>query len=367
MILWLLQHVLPLFQQVERHTSGDSRVYLTARIAMASVTSFLFALLLGPIAISWLKHRFQERVASSSPTLDKLHQGKNKTPTMGGLFIVLAIVLSMLVWGDLGNHYVQLGLFLTISFGMLGAVDDWRKLNSSTKGMTARTKFMIQWILAILAGLPLYQHQIKIPLGTELIFPIGNWAIPIGIGFILWTGLVLVSTSNGVNLTDGLDGLATGCTIFAGGAMIALSYLAGHKVLAEYLAIPYIPGAGEVGVLVGSLVGAMLGFLWYNCYPAQVFMGDTGSLPIGAILGFAAIVTRQEFLLIIIGGVFVVETLSVILQIGSYRLRGKRILKCSPLHNHLVLSGDHEIKVVVRFWICAALLAILALASLKIQ
>lgn len=367
MILWLLQHVLPLFQQVELHTSGDSRVYLTARIALASVTSFLFALLLGPYAISWLKKRFREKVASSSPTLDKLHQGKNDTPTMGGLFIVCAVVLSILIWGDLTNHYVQLGIFLTISFAMLGAVDDWQKLNSNTKGMSARTKFIIQWTLAIAAGASLYQHQLKIPLGTELIFPFGDWVIPIGVGFIFWTGLVLVSTSNGVNLTDGLDGLAAGCTIFAGAALIALSYLAGHKVLAEYLAIPYIPGAGEVGVLVGSLVGAMLGFLWYNCYPAQVFMGDTGSLPIGAILGFSALVTRQEFLLVIIGGVFVVETLSVILQIGSYRLRGKRILECSPLHNHFVLSGDHEIKVVVRFWICAALLAILALASLKIQ
>ncbi len=366
MVLWLLQHVWPFFHQVERHTSGDSRVYLTFRIAMASVTAFLFALLLGPFAINWLKKHFRERVASASSMLDQLHATKNNTPTMGGLFIIASVLISVLIWGNLGSGFVLLGLFVALGFAGLGALDDWKKLSTNTRGMTARTKFCVQWILALIAGGALYLHHSQIPGGTDLIWPIGDVALPLGVGFVFWAALVMVSTSNAVNLTDGLDGLAGGATVFSGAAYITLCYLAGHRLLSDYLAIPHIPGAGEAGVVVGALVGAMLGFLWYNCYPAQVFMGDAGSLPVGALLGLAALVTRQEVLLVIIGGVFVIETLSVILQVGSYRLTGKRILVCSPLHNHLVLSGQHELKVVIRFWICSALLAILAMASLKI-
>ena len=367
MILWLLQQLLPLFEQVEQHTSGDSRVYLTFRTAMASVTAFLIALCLGPVAIGWLKRHFRERVASASAALDKLHQGKNNTPTMGGLFIIASMLISVFLWGDLSSSFVLISLFVAISFMLLGAVDDWKKQNTKTKGLTARTKFLVQWGLAIVAGAALYAHQAQFPRGVDLISPIGNWSLPLGIGFIFWAALVLVSTSNGVNLTDGLDGLAGGTMIFSGAAYIALCYLAGHQVLAEYLDIPHMPGAGEAGVMIGALVGAMLGFLWYNCHPAQVFMGDTGALPVGALLGLAALITRQEVLLMIVGGIFVVETLSVILQVGSYRLTGKRILVCSPLHNHFVLSGHPEMKVVIRFWICAALLAIVALASLKLR
>ncbi|WP_237228189.1 phospho-N-acetylmuramoyl-pentapeptide-transferase [Rubinisphaera sp. JC750] len=366
MVLWLLRHVWPLFQQVERHTSGDSRVYLTFRIAMASVTAFLLALLFGPLAIRWLKKHFRERVASASTMLDTLHAGKNDTPTMGGVFILASVVLSTLIWGNLGNGYVLLCLFVAISFLALGAIDDWTKLSTKTKGLTARTKFRVQWVLALIAGGILYGQQSQVPAGLDLVWPIGNFTLSLGIGFIFWAALVIVATSNSVNLTDGLDGLAGGATVFSGGAYIALCYLAGHTVLSSYFAIPHIPGAGEAGVVIGALVGAMLGFLWYNCHPAQVFMGDAGSLPVGALLGLAALITRQEVLLIIIGGVFVVETLSVILQVGSYKLTGKRILVCSPLHNHFVLSGQNEMKVVIRFWICSALLSILALASLKI-
>lgn len=366
MILWLLQHVWPFFQQVEKHTSGDSRVYLTLRIAMASVTAFLLALLLGPVAIGWLKQRFRERVASASRMLDELHASKNNTPTMGGLFIISAMLISVLIWGNLENLFVQTGLFIAVSFAALGASDDWKKLSTNTVGMTARTKFIVQWVLALLVGGMLYVSLSSVPGGLDLISPVGGWSLALGGVFIAWAALVLVSSSNGVNLTDGLDGLAGGATVFAGAAYIALCYLAGHQVLSGYLAIPHIPGAGEAAVVVGALVGAMLGFLWYNCYPAQVFMGDAGALPVGALLGWAALVSRQELLLILIGGVFVIETLSVILQIGSYRLTGRRIFVCSPLHNHFVLSGQHELKVVIRFWICSALLSILALASLKI-
>ncbi|WP_339743346.1 phospho-N-acetylmuramoyl-pentapeptide-transferase [uncultured Rubinisphaera sp.] len=366
MVYWLLIHVLPFFQQVESHTTGTSRVYTTFRIALASLTSFLMAVCLGPMAIRWLKSRFRERVSSASSELDRLHACKNDTPTMGGLFLVMATLFSVMIWGNLENHYVQLSIFVILSFAMLGACDDWTKLSTSTHGLSARTKFVLQWILAMMAGASLYQHQSHIPLGTDLVSPVGQFAIPIGYGFIVWTGLVLVSASNGVNLTDGLDGLAGGCSIFAGGAMIAFCYLAGHKTLAEYFVIPYIPQAGETAVVVGAMVGAMLGFLWYNCHPAEVFMGDTGSLPMGAMLGLSAVIARQEFLFIIVGGIFVVEVLSVIIQISIYRTWGWRPLRCSPLHNHFVLNGQSEVKVVTRFWICGALLAIAAMAGLKI-
>jgi phospho-N-acetylmuramoyl-pentapeptide-transferase len=205
-------------------------------------------------------------------------------------------------------------------------------------------------------------------MGLDFVWPIGNTALwSFGGAFALWSLVVIVGSSNAVNLTDGLDGLASGCTVFAGSAFVALTYLAGHKVMADYLSIPYMAGCGELSVLMGAMVGAMLGFLWFNCYPAQVFMGDTGSLPIGALLGYAALATRQEVLLLIVGGIFVIETLSVIMQVGWFRLTGNRLIACSPLHNHYLFAGQHEIKIVVRFWIGSALLALIAVASLKIR
>ena len=211
-----------------------------------------------------------------------------------------------------------------------------------------------------------FEHRAK-PFGTDLVSPIGGYALPLGVGFVAWAVLLLTGTSNAVNLTDGLDGLATGCTVFAGTAFTALAYVAGHALIADYLNVPFIAGAGEMSVVIAALVGAMLGFLWFNCYPAQVFMGDTGSLPVGALLGLAALVTRQELLLALIGGVFVVETLSVILQVAWYRLTGNRLIACSPLHNHFLFRGQHEIKIVTRFWIGSALLAIVGIASLKLS
>lgn len=367
MLVWLLQHFGPLLEQFELHVSGDSRVYLTARTAIASLTSFLLCLLVGPFAIRWLQRRFREPIRSDSEKLNELHAAKQNTPTMGGLFVMGSVAIATLLWGDLSNSFVLLGLFTTVGFASLGAADDWVKLSTHRKGLTARQKFSVQMLLAIGIAFALFQALRIIPHGTDLIWPIGNVSFVLQWFFILWAIVVMVGSSNGVNLTDGLDGLASGCTIFAGSAFAVLAYLAGHKVLADYLSIPYVPRAGELSVVIGALVGAMLGFLWFNCHPAQVFMGDTGSLPIGALLGLAALVTKQEFLLIIVGGVFVVETLSVILQVAWFKLTGKRLLRCSPLHNHYLFAGQHEIKIVVRFWISSALLALIAVASLKIR
>jgi len=367
MLLWLLHRLSLLADRMEAATSGDSRVYLTARIAGAAVVSFLAAILLGPFAIRWLKGRFRERIDSASERLNELHQAKQETPTMGGLFIVAAIVVAVLIFGDLASVYVQIGLFLCISFGMLGAYDDWIKLTSKRRGLSAKQKFGAQTLLAGIAATWLYSQQQLQPLGLELLWPIGNHGVALGGFFIVWAIIVIVGSSNGVNLTDGLDGLASGCTIFAGAAFIAITYLAGHHELAAYLSMPFMSGSGELAVLLGGMVGAVLGFLWFNCYPAQVFMGDTGSLPLGALLALAALVTRQELLLLLVGGVFVIETLSVILQVGCYKLLGRRVIACSPLHNHFLFKGDHEIKIVTRFWIGSALLAILGVASLKIR
>jgi phospho-N-acetylmuramoyl-pentapeptide-transferase len=367
MLLWLLQQFASLDQQMSQHAAGDSRVYLTARIALGAVTAFLVAILVGPAAIRWLQARFTERIDSASATLNELHAGKSSTPTMGGLFIVAAILAAVLLCGDLSSPYVQIGMFVTIGFAAVGAVDDWIKLATTRRGLSVRQKLLAQFVLALAAGWWLYGEQLARPWGLELIWPLGNSSVNLGIGFVAWSALVLVGSSNGVNLTDGLDGLASGCMIFAGTAFVALCYLAGHSVIAEYLAIPHIAGSGEVAVLVGAMVGAMLGFLWFNCYPAQVFMGDTGSLPLGAILGLAALVTRQEVLLVVIGGVFVIETLSVIAQVGWFKLTGNRLIACSPLHNHFLFRGQHEHKIVVRFWIGSALMALSAVASLKIR
>jgi len=367
MLLWLLRHVAPINEQMSQHAVGDSRVYLTARTAISAVLAFLTAILLGPVAIRWLQSRFTERIDSASEKLNELHADKSNTPTMGGLFIVAAIVLAVLLCGDLTSTYVQVGLFVTIGFAVLGGVDDWIKLATTRRGLSIKQKLAAQIALACVAGAWLYLEQRTKPMGLELLWPLGNYGVNLGAGFVIWSMLVLVGSSNGVNLTDGLDGLATGCMIFAGAAFVALTYLAGHSVMAEYLSIPYIAGSGELSILVGAMVGAMLGFLWFNCYPAQVFMGDTGSLPLGAILGLAALVTRQEVLLVLIGGVFVIETLSVIAQVGWFKLTGNRLIACSPLHNHFLFRGQHEHKIVVRFWIGSALMALSAVASLKIR
>lgn len=367
MLIWLMHRFAPLWERLEILSSGDSRVFLTARIALASVTSWLMAMILGPRAIRWLKRRFPERVDSASEKLNEIQATKNSTPTMGGLFIVAAITISVLLWSDLTSPYVLLALFMAIGFAALGAVDDWIKLSTERNGLNVKSKLLFQTVLASVAGTSLYFIHRDVPRGLELIWPLGNTGWWLGGGFIIWSIIVMVGSSNAVNLTDGLDGLAGGCTIFAGSAFVALCYLAGHAVMADYLKIPFIAGSGELAIVIGSLVGAMMGFLWFNCYPAQVFMGDTGALTIGALLALAALVTRQEVLLLIVGGVFVIETLSVIFQVGWFRATGRRLIACSPLHNHFLFKGEHEMKIVVRFWIGSALLAIVGVASLKIH
>ncbi len=367
MLIWLLHHFGPLLERLEPFAAGESRVFLTTRTALASLTGFLMAVLLGPAAIRWLKGRFRERIASDSARLNEIQAGKSATPTMGGLFILGAVVASVLLWGDLSSRYVQMGLVVAVGMGAVGAIDDWVKLHTRRNGLSVRQKLLGQIVVASLAGCTLYVHHSAHPLGHQLIWPIGGAGFALGAGFLLWSVFVLVGSSNAVNLTDGLDGLAGGCMIFAGSAFVALTYLAGHRVMAEYLKIPYFAGAGELAVVLGAMVGAVLGFLWFNCYPAQVFMGDTGSLPLGGLIGLAALVTRQEAILVIVGGVFVLETLSVILQVAWFRWTGSRILACSPLHNHFLFRGQHEMKIVVRFWIGAALLAIVGVASLKIR
>lgn len=367
MLIWLLNHFESLRRQFEILSSGDSQVALTARIALASVMSFVLALLLGPIVIRWLKQRFQEKIVSDSDRLNELHAAKQATPTMGGLFVSASIVLASLICGDLSNPFTLSGIGVVTAFCSLGAWDDWIKLSTTRNGLSVKQKLAVQLIFGLFFAAMIHLTLTGRTNGLSLVFPIGNAAWYLGSGFVVWAMIVLVGSSNGVNLTDGLDGLASGCMIFAGGAFTALTYLAGHKEMADYLAIPYIAGCGELSVVMGAMVGAMLGFLWFNCYPAQVFMGDAGSLPMGALLGLGALACRQEILLVLVGGVFVVETLSVIAQVGWFKMTGNRLIACSPLHNHYLFKGHHEIKIVVRFWIGSALLALIAVASLKIR
>ncbi|MBI1347922.1 phospho-N-acetylmuramoyl-pentapeptide-transferase [bacterium] len=367
MLYWWLQVYGPGSRGWESVAAGPTPVYLTARTACATVTAFLLALLFGPWAIAWLKSRFTERIDSASARLNELHASKNATPTMGGIFIVGSILGAGLLFGDLSSPLVQQALVVVSAFGCLGAIDDWIKIRTSRRGLTVAQKFIGQVIVSVGITGWLATTQPLNAWTQAIAIPLSDWIIPIGVFFPLWGSLVIVGASNGVNLTDGLDGLAGGCLIFAGTAFVALTYLAGHRVMADYLGIPHVSGAGELSVLFGAMVGAVLGFLWFNCYPAQVFMGDTGSLPTGALLGYGALAIHQELLLAVVGGVFVIETLSVIGQIGWFKLTGKRLIACSPLHNHFLFQGQHEIKIVVRFWIGSALLALLAVASLKIR
>jgi len=376
MLVFLLHYFGPALERLEFFSAGDSRVFLTARIALASLTAFVLALLLGPFAIRWLKQHAGERIASDSQRLNEMHRHKQATPTMGGAFIVGAILIATMMWGDLSSWYVLSGLGITISFGLIGGIDDWVKLSTTKKGLTPKQKFLLQCAAGLIVVLVLqYQLQRIVPNEsaeihyryTDLFLPWRNASLTLGWLFVPWALFVLVGSSNAVNLTDGLDGLAGGCMVFAGAAFVALTYLAGHSVMAGYLHLPFIPGSGELGVVLGATVGAVLGFLWFNCHPAEVFMGDTGSLPLGGLIGYAGLVTRQECLLVLVGGIFVIETLSVMAQVFWFRRTGRRILECSPLHNHYLFKGHHEMKIVVRFWITAALLTIVALASLKLR
>jgi len=359
MLLWFFQHaavsLLP----------GLGKI--TARAALAALAAFLLAVLLGPRSIAWLARRFREPIKSDSPEIRRMHEGKQATPTMGGLFIIAGLAGSMLLAGDLANRYLLLGLGVAAGLTLLGAIDDLVKLRSNRPGISARGKLAGQVLVAAAAAIVLYWDHARLPDGLALPPPLGIPTGSLGIWFVPLAIVVIVGASNAVNLTDGLDGLAGGCMLFATAAMLVVAYAAGHAQWAAYLHVAHIAGCGELAVLAAGMIGAIVGFLWFNCHPAQVFMGDTGSLPLGGLLGYMAVVARQELLLVLIGGVFVAEAASVILQVGWYKWRRRRIFRCAPLHHHFQFQGWPESKIVVRFWIAAALCALLGTACLRLN
>jgi len=360
MLFWLTQYL--------EHFNHHFQVfhYLTLRSILSSLTALIISLLVGPIMIKRLtQYQVGQNVRDDGP---QTHLSKAGTPTMGGALILIAIAISMLLWGDLTNRYVWLVLGVMLGFGAIGWVDDYRKLvRKNTKGLPARWKLIWQSFFGVGAAIILY-FGASLPSETALFVPFfKSVMVPLGVLFIIWAYVVIVGSSNAVNLTDGLDGLAILPTVMVAGALGVFAYVAGNSQFATYLAIPYIPGAGEVAVFCGALVGAGLGFLWFNTYPAQVFMGDVGALGLGAALGIIAVVVRQEIVLLIMGGVFVMETVSVILQVASFKLTGKRIFRMAPLHHHFELKGWPEPRVIVRFWIISFILVLLGLATLKLR
>ncbi|MHC4399400.1 MAG: phospho-N-acetylmuramoyl-pentapeptide-transferase [Planctomycetota bacterium] len=339
---------------------------ITFRASLAALISFALALLLGPLLIGWLRVRFREPIKSDSPRICRLHQAKEATPTMGGLFLVAGLVAGTLAFADLANPYVQAALLVAVGMAGIGLVDDLTKLRGQSNGISARGKLLGQLLVAGAAAAMVYRHHAAVSDGLALDVPLTNASLPLGLWFIPLAILVIVGFSNAVNLADGLDGLAGGSFLFAAAAMTVVVYVSGHAEWADYLHVAQIPGAGEMTVLGAAMIGGVLGFLWFNCHPAQVFMGDTGSLPLGALLGLLAVVARQEVLLLIVGGVFVAEAASVVLQVGYYKWRRRRLFLCAPLHHHFEFRGWPETKIVVRFWIASALCALLGLASLKL-
>ena len=340
--------------------------YLTLRGVLSILTALVLSLGLGPIVIARLRrYKIGQMVRSDGP---ETHLSKQGTPTMGGALILLVVILTTLLWSDLRNPMVWIAMLTTLAFGAIGFIDDWRKLQrKNTKGLSARSKYGLQSLFAGAAAIALYlcgegstPHSLIIPFVPHLL-------IPLGVGFVVFSYFVIVGTSNAVNLTDGLDGLAIVPTVMVAGALGIFSYVAGNAVFAHYLELPFVPGAGQLLIFCGALVGAGLGFLWFNTYPAEVFMGDTGALALGAALAIIAIVARQELVLVIMGGVFVVETLSVMIQVTSFRLTGKRVFRMAPLHHHYEKKGWPEPRVAVRFWIITVILVLIGLSSLKIR
>ncbi len=340
--------------------------YLTMRAILGILTALSIALLIGPMMIKKLSVRqIGQTIRDDGP---ESHFSKAGTPTMGGALILVAIAISTLLWGDLSNRYVWVVLIVTLLFGVVGWVDDYKKIvHKDTRGLIARYKYFWQSIIGLGAAIYLYTSA-QSPQETQLLIPfMKDVFIDLGPFYILLTYLVIVGSSNAVNLTDGLDGLAIMPTVMVAGAFGVFAYLTGHYNFSAYLGIPYIQGVGEIVVICAAFVGAGLGFLWFNTYPAQVFMGDVGALALGAGLGIIAVVVRQEIVLFIMGGVFVMETVSVILQVASYKLTGRRIFRMAPIHHHFELKGWPEPRVIVRFWIVTVILVLIGLASLKIR
>ena len=377
MLYWLLYQVL-------YHYFTPFRIfrYLTFRTAFASLTALFMGLIIGPAIIRKLREfQIGQYIREEGP---QAHQKKAGTPTMGGVLIVVSFVIPTLLWADLSNKYVWLVLFSTTAFASIGFADDYLKMKHRRNlGLTGRSKLMLQILTAVIVAVTLILFQAQGDYSTHLVVPFFKkfrpdlvftalmskphlWPIAF-LPFIGFVVLVLVGSTNAVNLTDGLDGLAIGCTVVAAGALTVLTYVSGHALFADYLELPKMPQVGELAVFCGAMVGSAIGFLWYNAHPAEVFMGDVGSLGLGGAIGAVAVVIKQELLLPFIGGVFVIEAVSVILQVGSYKLRKKRIFKMAPLHHHFELMGWSESKVIVRFWIASLIFALFALTTLKLR
>jgi phospho-N-acetylmuramoyl-pentapeptide-transferase len=358
--------------------------FLTFRTAFASLTALLIALLIGPYVIQKLREfQIGQYIREDGP---QSHQKKSGTPTMGGVLICIAIILPTVLWSDPTNPFVWVTVFSTLAFGAVGFADDYIKIvKRRSLGLTARAKLMWQGVAAVAVAVALIVLQQFKDFSTQMTIPfVKHWkpdllwhmwpaTIPhlgwiVFLPFVIWVVLVLVGSSNAVNLTDGLDGLAIGCTLIAAGALTVLTYVSGHVVFADYLELQRMPLVGELTVYCGSMVGASIGFLWYNAHPAEIFMGDVGSLALGGAIGTVALIIRQELLLPFIGGIFIVEALSVVLQVGSYKFRNKkRIFKMAPLHHHFEQVGWDESKVIIRFWIAALVFALFALTTLKLR
>lgn len=357
-----------LAQLLEFHVHGITIFsYITFRAIMATLTTLLICLVLGPKVIRRLHHyQIGQFVRNDGP---KSHLSKAGTPTMGGGLILSAMTVGILLWCDLTNFYVWLALLVTLGFGLIGWMDDYRKLiKRDSKGLSAKAKYFWQSVIGLGAALILY-FSADSQIATQLVIPVlKNGYINLGVLLIPLAYFVLVGASNAVNLTDGLDGLAILPVVLVGGAFGVFAYVEGNAHFSQYLMFPYLPGAGELTVFCGSMVGAGLGFLWFNAYPAEIFMGDVGALGLGASLGIVAVILRQELLLFIMGGIFVAETVSVILQVGYFKLSGgRRIFRMAPLHHHFELKGWPESKVIVRFWIITVVLVLFGLATLKLR
>jgi phospho-N-acetylmuramoyl-pentapeptide-transferase len=351
-----------LYPLAKYHAVFNVFQYITFRTIYAVVTALVLSFVLGPFLIRRLKSmRVAEVVSGDGPPS---HLKKTGTPTMGGTIILFVVVLSVLLWGNLGNVYVWILTFLVIGMGVIGFWDDYGKVISKKGPLRPSVKFAAQVVVALAAALALYytgfDTTVTIPFFKDV-------SVEFGVLYVPFMVLIIVGTSNAVNLTDGLDGLAIGPMMICASTYMLLAYLVGHVKIAEYLHVMHVPMAGEVAVFAAAMAGASLGFLWFNTYPAQVFMGDVGSLPLGGALGMLAIMTKQEILLVLVGGIFVVEALSVIFQVGSYKLTGKRVFAMAPIHHHYELKGWAEPKIIVRFWIISIMLALLAISTLKIR
>jgi len=356
--------------------------YLTFRTAFASLTALFTGLVIGPLVINRLREfQIGQYIREEGP---KAHQKKAGTPTMGGLLIVISIIVPTLLWADLSNRFVWLAVFSTCAFGAIGFADDYLKVvHRRNLGLTARAKLGLQVLTSIVIAIALIMMQNRGIYSTKLMVPFFKqfrpdlvveklvhsptlW--PLGfLPFVAFVVIVLVGSSNAVNLTDGLDGLAIGCTVIAAGALAVLTYVSGHATFSNYLELQRMPQVGELTVFCGAMMGGAIGFLWYNAHPAEVFMGDVGSLALGGAIGTVAVLIKQELLLPFIGGIFVIEAFSVILQVGSYKLRKKRIFKMAPIHHHFELLGWSESKIIVRFWIASLVFALFALTTLKLR